>query len=217
MKPLLIIFNPRRIPSAMESLENLKVDKLWIRNFPYTEIVKILPGLLAECDHDVIGTLADDVIVPQSSLDMVLDAFDGSSLVTGYCNIYEGEDGVDDFVNLTKTPLVEKDVATWDCYDWATRREVEQCDGLFRTYFAGDSMTFSSREIWENYPFQTAGSSGAQTDYALCVRLQRDNIPVWAVPGASFQHLKKGDNTEHYEGGVVDVAPGRGSVMWDLR
>jgi hypothetical protein len=217
MKPLLIIFNPRRIPAAMKSLEALTVDKLWIRNYPYTEIVKFLPDLLAQCDHDAIGTMADDTIVPQKSLDMVLDSYKPGAVYTGYCNIFEGEESDDDFVNLTKTPLIEKEVATWDCYDWATKKEVESTKGLFRSYFAGDSMTFSSRELWERYPFQTQGNSNAQGDYALCTRLQRDNVPIWAVPGASFKHLKKGQNTEHHEGGRVEVEPGMGSVEWDLR
>jgi hypothetical protein len=212
MKPLLVIFNPRRIPDAMESLEALEIDKLWIRNYPFTEIIKFLPSLLAECDHDAIGTLADDTIVPQQSLEMVLEAYEPSSVYTGYCRLEEGNE----LVNLSKSPLVVQDVATIDCYDFATKFEVDSHKGLFRSYFAGDSMTFMSREMWAKYPLQTAGQSGAQTDYSMCVRLQQDDVPIWGVPGAFFEHLKLNASTTHYEGGALMIESGMGSIEWDF-
>jgi GT2 family glycosyltransferase len=216
VKPLLVIMNPRRIPAAMESITALKIDKLWVQNFTYTEISELLPGWLAQTDHDVIGTLADDTIVTQAALDLVLDAYQPGAVYTGYCNLYEDKQTDDDFVNITKTPLIEMPTATWECYDWATKHEVEQCDGLYRSYFAGDSLSFHSREMWQTYPFQTA-SCGQQGDYALCVRLQRDNVPIYAVPGASILHLKQGESTTHHEGGTVRAGGGIGSIRWDLR
>jgi hypothetical protein len=216
VKPLLVIMNPRRIPAAMESITALKIDKLWLQNYRETEIVDVLPAALAQTDHDVIGTLADDTIVTQAALDLVLDTYQPGAVYTGYCNLYEDKQTDDDFVNITKTPLIEMPTATWECYDWATKHEVEQCDGLYRSYFAGDAFSFHSRESWNKYPYQTA-TCGHQTDYALCVRLQRDNVPIYAVPGASILHLKQGESTTHHEGGTVRAGGGIGSIRWDLR
>lgn len=211
MKPLLMVMNPRKIPQCMEALEALQIDKVWLKNWTERELVSVIADVIENTDHDVIGLVADDTIPPQSSLDLILDAFEPSSVYTGYCNMEEGQEEV----NLSKTPLKVQDVANHSCYEFPLRKEVESGEGLFRSYFAGFAMTFMSRDMWLKYPFKCVGDPGFQSDYQLSLRLQADGVPIFAPVGAFMKHLRLDKSTKHLQGGELVVGGGRGTVVWD--
>jgi hypothetical protein len=211
MKPLLMVMNPRTIPQCMEALEALKIDKVWLKNWTERELVTVIADIVANSDYDTIGLVSDDTIPSQASLDLVLDAFEPTAVYTGYCNLDEGRAEV----NLSVAPLLVKDVATVDCYSFPTRQEVDDSEGLYRSYFTGFAFTFMSREMWLKYPFDCIGDPGYQSDYRLCVRLQQDEVPIFAPPGAFMTHLRLNESTKHLEGGTVIVGEGRGRVVWD--
>jgi hypothetical protein len=213
MKPLLMIMNPRKIPRCMEALEALDIDKVWMKHYTERELIDVIGQIVESTDHDVIGLLSDDTIPPQSSLDLVLDAFEPSSVYTGYCNMEENTPEV----NLSRTPLIVKDQADANCYNFPTRDEIDSHDGLYRSYFTGFAMTFMSREMWLKYPFDCVGTPGYQSDYSLSCRLQNDSVNIYAVPGAFMPHLRLGESTKHLEGGTVIVGNGLGEVVWDLK
>jgi hypothetical protein len=211
MKPLLMIMNPRKIPVCMEALESLKIDKVWLKNWTERELVDVIADVVASTDHDVIGLLSDDTIPGQEALDLILEAFEPSSVYTGYCNMDEGKEEV----NLSKSPLVILPNATLECYDFPTKDEVDNHDGLYPSWFTGFAMTFMSRDMWLKYPFDCVGTPGYQSDYLLSCRLQSDNVKIWAPPGAFMPHLRLAESTKHLEGGTVLVGNGMGTVVWD--
>ena len=213
MKPLLMIMNPRKIPRCMEALEALDIDKVWMKHYTERELIDVIAQIVQSTDHDVIGLLSDDTIPPQSSLDLILDAFEPSSVYTGYCNMEENTPEV----NLSRTPLIVKEQASIDCYDFPAKAEIDEHDGLYRSYFTGFAMTFMSRDTWLKYPFDCVGTPGYQSDYSLSCRLQNDSVDIWAVPGAFMPHLRLGESTKHLEGGTVIVGNGMGEVVWDLK
>jgi hypothetical protein len=213
MKPLLMIMNPRKIPRCMEALESLDIDKVWMKHYTERELIDVIAQIVESTDHDVIGLLSDDTIPPQSSLDLILDAFEPSSVYTGYCNMDEGREEV----NLSRQPLVIQENATLECYDFPTKAEVDNHKGLYPSWFTGFAMTFMSREMWLKYPFDCIGTPGYQSDYSLSCRLQNDEVNIWAVPGAFMPHLRLGESTKHLEGGTVIVGNGMGEVVWDLK
>jgi hypothetical protein len=213
MKPLLMIMNPRKIPRCMEALEALDIDKVWMKHYTERELIDVIAQIVESTDHDVIGLLSDDTIPPQSSLDLILDAFEPSSVYTGYCNMDEGREEV----NLSRQPLVIQENATLECYDFPTKAEVDNHKGLYPSWFTGFAMTFMSREMWLKYPFDCIGTPGYQSDYSLSCRLQNDEVNIWAVPGAFMPHLRLGESTKHLEGGTVIVGNGMGEVVWDLK
>jgi len=141
-----------------------------------------------------------------------LDAFEPSAVYTGYCNMDEGRPEV----NLSRSPLIVKSSATADCYDFPTRAEVDEHEGLYKSFFTGFAMTFMSREMWLKYPFDCIGTPGYQSDYLLSCRLQADAIDVWAVPGAFMPHLRLAESTKHLEGGTVMTGNGMGKIVWDI-
>lgn len=213
MKPLLMIMNPRKIPQCMSALEALDIDKVWLKNWTERELVSVIAEVIQSTDHDVIGLVSDDAIPPGTSLDLILSAFEPSAVYTGYCNMEENTPEV----NLSRTPLIVKEQASIDCYDFPTRDELDSHEGLYRSFFTGFAMTFMSREMWLKYPFDCIGDPGYQSDYSLSCRLQNDAVDIWAVPGAFMPHLRLAESTKHLEGGTVMVGNGMGTVVWDLR
>jgi GT2 family glycosyltransferase len=212
MKPLLMIMNPREIPQCMTALEALDIDKVWLKNWTERELVSVIAEVIDSTDHDVIGLLSDDTIPNQGALDLVLDSFEPSAVFTGYCNMDEGSPEV----NLSKSPLIVKEQASLACYNFPSQNEVDNHDGLYRSWFTGFAMTFMSKHFWQRYPFDCVGTPGYQSDYRLSVRLQQDEIPIWAVPGAFMPHLRFAESTKHLQGGTVLTGNGRGKVVWDI-
>jgi GT2 family glycosyltransferase len=213
MKPLLMVMNPRTIPQCMEALEALQVDKVWLKNWTERELVTVIADVVANTDHDVIGLISDDTTPLQECLDLVLQEFTPDAVFTGYCNM---DDTTDD-VNLSSEPLVVKPRATYDCYTFPKKSDVDNHSGLYRSWFTGFAMTFMSRDMWLKYPFDCIDTPGYQSDYRLSVRLQQDGVPIWAVPGAFMQHWRGGDeSTRHLPGGQVIAGGGRGTVVWDI-
>ena len=187
-RPLLIIMNPRRIPECMSALESLPISKLWIERYTEHQITDLLSGLINECDYDPIGIISDDSLPTAEALRLVLEHYVDGEVVTAYCNV----DQQSSIVNLSTEPLKVQDMATLDCYTMPTREDVEASPTeKVRTWFAGHTLTFMSRDLWVKYPFVSiGGGNGSQSDYSMSCRLQLDDVPIWAVRGAFVQHLK---------------------------
>jgi hypothetical protein len=194
-------------------LESLDIDKVWLKHYTELELIKVIAEIVESTDHDVIGLLSDDTIPTQESLDSILNAFEPSSVYTGYCNMEENNPEV----NLSSEPLVVQHLADKDCYSFPLKTDVDAHEGLYPSYFTGFAMTFMSRQMWLKYPFNCIGDPGYQSDYSLSCRLQNDEVNIWAVPGAFMQHLKLAESTKHLEGGTVVVGNNLGEVVWDLK
>jgi hypothetical protein len=207
-----MVMSPRNIEDCVNAISALEIDKVWLKHWTERELVDRIPEVVAESDADVIGLVSDDVIPPQSALDLLLENFEPSGVYTGYCNL----DDASELVNLTASPLKDLENPSYESYGFVTREEVEAGRGLFRSYFAGFSMTFMSRELWVKYGFDPKGDPGYQSDYRLSLKLQADEVPVWAPVGAFMPHLKGTDETtRHLAGGTVLTGQGRGAVIWD--
>lgn len=211
-KPLLLVMSPRNIPECIAAIRSLNIDKAWLKHYTEAELVNVIPQVIAECDHDPIGILSDDGVPTQQSLDLVLNAYEPSSVYSGYSNI----ETQTTLVNLCDKPLIIREQATDDCYSLIERETIEEyLNPLMPVYFAGLSLTFMSRAHWNQYPFMAYGNPGWQSDYLLCKRLQIAGERIWAVRGAFFLHLRAGLTTTHLEGGEVIAGGNQGWVEWD--
>lgn len=204
--------NPRRIDVCMDAISALEIDKVWLQNYTEHELESVIAGVIAECDHDPIGIISDDGLPTNEALGLVLAAYEPLCVYTGYCNL----DTDTDLVNLSTEPLIVKGEATPDCYTMPTRSMIDESFGLVRSWFAGFSLTFMSRAYWQAYPFDAIGEPGVQSDYSLCRRLQADEVPIWAVPGAFMRHLRGPDlTTNGVDGGRLLVGVEAGRVVWE--
>lgn len=186
MKPLLVVLNPRQIPTCIDAIETLDVDRLWMIAYTERELVAAIPAALEELDHDPIVFLSDDTIPTQGALEAVLDFHRGSSelVVTGFCNL----DAESPFVNVTRRPFTGRR-STPDSYDFYTYDDVVHSPRPVRSWFAGLALTCLSRELLAQFPIRNGRER--PSDFDLSLRLQAADVPIYAPPAAFVYHVKE--------------------------
>lgn len=214
MKPLLLVLNPRRIPECIAAIMQLPIDKVWLRNYTERQLVDVIPSVLAQCDHDLIGVLSDDTQPTPMALEAVLAIARPGCAVTGWCNL----DDRSERVNLSQGPLTTG-VPCEAAYIFPTRTWVEEHETLaVRTYFAGHTLSFMWREDWDRFPFDCYGQAGFASDLSVSWRLQQAEVPIYAARDGFVRHVKARWN-------YLDDTPGRqllvgvepSDVLWDVR
>ena len=74
MKPLLVIFNPRRIPEFYKAIEKINgISKFWIKYFPQDEAYKKARQFFLESDYTHFMILPDDLIVTQADVNAIVN------------------------------------------------------------------------------------------------------------------------------------------------
>ena len=101
MRPLLVILNPRRIDECIASFQALDIPRAWLTGYTESELEEVFPRLVEESAYSHYVVVSDDVVATQAALDAVLRLLDQHPVVTGYCNLAEGNE----LVNLLRTPL----------------------------------------------------------------------------------------------------------------
>jgi hypothetical protein len=181
---LLLILNPRRIDECIQSLRELDIDRLWIRNMSELEIDERWPEVLeAAAGYDRLIIVGDDTIARPHALKAVRALLDeGHPVVTGYGNL----DMNDWRVNLNKAPLADQSIA--DSYDFYTLGEVLAWpEPAVPTTVCGFSLTGMSYELWERFPFQAHLGS----DFSLSKRLTGVGIPMIGAREGFIWHVKE--------------------------
>lgn len=199
MKPLLLVLNPRRIPECVDAISSLPIDKVWLQNYTESELSDVIPDVLAQVPHDVIGILSDDTIPTRAALDEVLALAQPGRVTTGWCNL----DDTSDLVNLSTEPLATS-TPTTTAYTFPTRAWVEaHYTREVPTYFAGHCLTFMDRDLWRRFPWECyGGPPGYASDLMLSWRLQEAGVPIVAARDGFVRHVKARWN-------YVDDTPGR--------
>lgn len=215
MKPLLLVLNPRRIIECVDAIAALPIDRVWLQNYTESELSDVIPGVIAACDHDVIGVLSDDAAPTAEALAAVLDLWTPGGVITGYCNL----DSDSPLVNLSSEPLATCSPTT-TAYTFPTREWVEAWpEPRVPTYFAGHCLTFMGRDDWARFPWAChGGPPGYASDLMLSWRLQEAGVPIVAARDGFVRHVKARWN-------YVDDTPGRellvgkepARVVWDLQ
>lgn len=215
MKPLLLVLNPRRIPECVDAIAALPIDRVWLQNYTESELSDVIPGVIAACDHDVIGVLSDDTEPTREALAAVLELAAPDRVTTGWCNL----DDASELVNLSTEPLATS-TPTTTAYTFPTRAWVEAHDTReVPTYFAGHCLTFMHRDLWRRFTWEChGGPPGYASDLMLSWRLQEAGVPIIAARDGFVRHVKARWN-------YVDDTPGRellvgkepAGVVWDLQ
>lgn len=200
-KPLLLVLNPRRIPECIEAIEALTIDKAWLTGYTEPELQHAIPDLLDTVDHDPVLVLSDDTVPTQQALDVVLAQHEASNhkrpaVATGFCNL----DVTSQYVNLTRAPFRHRH-STEDNYDFFTHAETVR---TLRSWFTGMCLTCMSRDLWDRFPFQTY--QGRSSDFMLSLRLQDENVPIFAPSKGMVWHVKERWN-------YLDQAPDKRLIL----
>lgn len=196
---LLLVLNPRRITRCIDAIAALPIDKAWLQNYTEHELCAVVPRVLAESDHDLIGVISDDAAPTPDALERVLSIAEPGTVVTGYCRLDEESD----LVNLSTEPLPDPE-PTVGAYTFPTVADMEAAAGdRFRTWFAGHCLTFMWRDDWHRFPWMVFGDPpGCASDFMLSWRLQEAGVPIYAHSAAYVEHVKRNFN-------ALDDTPGR--------
>lgn len=189
MNDLLVVLNPRRIPVCIDALEQLEIDKLWIRNMSERTIERVwADDIQPVIDmYDRAFVISDDTIPRPNALNAVRTLLDdGADVATGYCNL----SATDMRVNITKKPLgdLQTDAQVYDFFTLAEMQEMGE--QTVRTWFTGFCLTGMSSELWRAFPFQCEGRGWA-SDYNLSRRLADCDVPIFTRPSAFVWHVKE--------------------------
>jgi hypothetical protein len=189
MNPLLIVLNPRKIQPVLEAFDALHIERAYISGYTELELVPVLAQLVDSTDYTHYLVVSDDVIVSQRALDSVLGLLEaGHPVATAWCKLDSSKEC--ESVNIVRSPL-RMSTPTMDSYDFYRQEEVlDWPDEVVPTWFAGMAPQGMSRELWQQFPFNTY-SSGWAGDYHVSWRLQQAGIPIVSARSAYTQHLKQ--------------------------
>lgn len=194
MKPLLVIWTARRIPTCHMHFQRLTgVDKLWIYGHTEFELAAALPEFMAAHPEYTHATLMpDDGIVSQQALDSVLHTArtHDRQAVGGWSNC----DFTHHYSNIGLTELVAPQPASMSDYGHLLGiDEIAEREHPFRAQFCGHTLFTMPRDLWLHdatklKPFSP--DPGWASDYAQCKRLRAAGIELWVDPLAFVGHLK---------------------------
>jgi hypothetical protein len=187
-RTLLVVLNPRAIPSCLASYEALDVDRAYLTGFYEYQLAQA--AMQIPDDYDAYVIVSDDVIVSQEALDVVLRYVDDEHpVVTGYCSLDSGRHK--GWVNLSHKPIHDP-IPRVENYEFMTYDAVSTAETpLVPTCFVGMALTAMTREIWQRFPFDVCQPYNAQCDYSLSYRLTRAGIPMWAARDGFVEHVKQ--------------------------
>lgn len=186
MSTLLIIMNPRLIPDCIEALDALDVDKVWATCFTETELESVIPGIIESTNYSRYSIISDDTIPTQAAFDTVLDIHNDhpNSVACGWVNI----DSVSNLSTYHPQQLAGS-MPSIDAYRFETIDTARRMNGIQRTYFHAMVFATMNKELWQRYPFKSF--QGHASDLHQCVRLQRDNIPIFTSRECYVHHVKE--------------------------
>lgn len=196
MKDVLMVMNPRAIPSCIEAIKSLDIPKVWFSAYTEAQLEAEVNRFVEETQYENYLMVSDDLMVDKKSLAMIRRTLEDREVVTGWCrqrpgskvsNILLRPHGpISLFRFMSMTRYVD---AYLPSFSFATLEQVRAQRPVFRTYFVNFCLTGMRRRLWLYYPFKTRNSHGG-SDYLASTRLERDKVPMWCVRDAFMEHLK---------------------------
>lgn len=186
MSDLLVVLNPRNIPECMKALDELPIDKLYLRGWTERAIADGAWKLVMDRKVDWLWVTSDDVIIRPPALKAVRTLSKQHPVVTGYAQRSHTEW----IVNLTDAPLSQSfpDPTSYSFRSFA--EVVSYPDPVVPTWFTGMSLTGMSLEMWKQFPFDCYENPGYASDFHLSWRLQKAAIPIVAAREGFCYHWR---------------------------
>ena len=145
---VLMILQPRVIPEAIESLNNLNIEKVWFRGYTEKELEVHLNRFIQETDYDVYWIIADDVLVDERPLQILRPLLNDSDVVTGYCRLYQESDLVNISTRKIKSGHIKGHPSLGGMFNYRKRAEKH---GIVDEQFRGVLIDDDFIPAWVNY------------------------------------------------------------------
>ena len=206
MKVLLVILQFRRLPQVLESIKDLKIDKLWVKwygQLTKPDAYSVARSEFLKRDYTHFLLLTDDVIVKQEHIDdLILDAerYPDHEVISGWFN-QDLTDHADDTNFSRILPPDPPSSGSYESYkfipisafgvDNFDRFDLDS-DAIIRVLHQGTALTLLTRKVIEEVPFRN--SEGCCIDACLSLDLAKKGIKQYVDLRVRCLHLKINEN-----------------------
>ena len=215
----LMVMNAREIPECLLSLRALKIDKVWFRAYTEKQLTDKIRAFIEGTSYSHYILVSDDVIVTQQALDNLLANQTAGPVVTGWCNIFPGQQMANvelkeanpensfyirwrDRVPRWALPFIKR-LYMYKAINWVLMKpiyahfpkidEIWDQPPIFRTHFVGWALTSITRELWLKYGFRfpEVGEqrAGHGSDRAMSDVLAKDGVVALCARDSFIYHL----------------------------
>jgi len=191
--PLLVILQYRKIPPVLESIYDLKIDKLWIKW--YGQITKpnaydvARDEFLKREEYTHFLLLTDDVIIQQKNIDQLIADVEtgGYDVISGWFNndLTTHSDDTNFAFNPPPDPPAQ---GTYEGYNFEKIKSIGLRSDIIQVIHQGTALTLISRKIIEEVPFRN--SQGCCIDSCLSLDLAAKGIKQYVDLRVRCLHLK---------------------------
>jgi hypothetical protein len=214
--PLITIPNPRKIPQFKDQMSRIKLDKLWVSNYPAHEAYPIVQQEFLKEENSKYTHLIfipDDLIVTKEKLDILINDIKEipisqryKSIVAGYCNI-----DIYAMSHLANISFHKCNIERgpngrqYDDYKFMTLEYVRNLPKehynqifhkhLFKVGFNGFASWIIPRSIMEKFKFRNDSpsgyhSSGCCWDVMACHDVHNLGVTIYTDQRVEFYHMR---------------------------
>jgi hypothetical protein len=200
LKTLLVIFQFRELSPFLESVKDLKIDKLWVKFYSQREAYNLARDeFLKRTEYSHFLLLTDDVIVHQSDIDTLVADAQYTDVVSGWFNQNLTTHKNDS--NISRTPPPDPPFkAMYSDYQFLPISWIE-CylrilpdTVMLPVLHQGTALTMISRVVIERVPFRH--SEGCCIDACFSHDLEANGIKQYVDPRVRTLHLKISDSMQ---------------------
>lgn len=198
-KDLLIILNPRNYKPSIKSLKSLNIPKVWITGYPEKEALYEVNKIVAKGGYENYILQADDVIVKQEQIDIIVNNNDTYDILSGYCclspqvrNINVAPVQWGKKITLNGKRPTKKDYPFYSKnYTYENLHATIKGD-IFETYSIGFSFTSFKKHVLQEYCLEAYDyQGGIASDHHISYRIITDGkYKMYVHKDCFFEHLK---------------------------
>ncbi len=195
MKPLLFIPSPRDIEIVKESVDKLKIDKLWLKYYPQEEAyVTARDWFLRHYEYTHLIIHPDDLLATQTALEFLLLSAD-DKVISGWCinTIKENWEQIND-TSISYTLCWDPPrSATYESFNFIPAQHINTLlsDGkaIIKVKFSGFALCCIPRNILEQVMFR--GDQDCCMDATFAIDLHYYGIDQYCNLKTRTKHLRR--------------------------
>lgn len=190
MKPLLFIPSPRDIPEVTESINKLKIDKIWIKYHEQEEAYVHARVFFLHHDFTHLIIHPDDMMATPENLDQLIRDIEREpdKVIGGYCNVTAGTTDYED-ANVSYTLPPNPPISgQYNEYHFIKLKDIKQSSFPFKIKYTGFALLALPRAVVQKIPFRT--DNGCCPDSCLSLDLASAGIPQYVDPLIYCKHIR---------------------------
>jgi hypothetical protein len=190
VKPLLFIPSPRDIPEVKESIDKLKIDKIWIKYHKQEEAYVHARVFFLHHDFTHLIIHPDDMIATPQNLDQLIRDIesDPDKVISGYCNVTAGTTDYED-ANISYTLPPNPPISgQYNEYHFIKLKDIQDTTTWLKVKYTGFALLALPRSVVQKIPFRT--DNACCPDSCFSLDLDSAGIPQYVDPRIYCKHIR---------------------------